>query len=433
MPETKIKSRQITHRGRKLSDRLDDVMNANNHATLQAAVDAAGPDGAVLVPANYAGSDAVNNNNNIPIVDLRHKQLGIHSAVGPMYPVADYPFGNDFRLTARGPADTYIEHLHVVATTTASLSVGWNNNVPISAVTFKGRLETMTGGAEKFSESAQLVIGRETANEEQVDQGNWEYVDATHINILCTKTHTGTTDIDQGGSTLLVSQDLYVASHLVKPSQNTTWDAPLRLKDLGGRIIAYIPSNIDNAMPYGGWQWGAIQMGRNGTNKDLLYQHALPASQVKWRDHTGATIATLDDAGALTVSAGVSTGIGALKTNGAAGELQVGGRVNSAITSTNDAFVAWQDSADPLNPSATAGSLLLAARNTPNAAINLATQNTLRAVLNAAGWRVVAGFGCNGKTPQTAVTVNAAATDLATTTVLVNQLRAALIACGICV
>ena len=45
---------------------------------------------------------------------------------------------------------------------------------------------------------------------------------------------------------------------------------------------------------------------------------------------------------------------------------------------------------------------------------------------------LVNGFGCNGKTAQTEVTVAAAATDAATTQALVNELRAALIANGIC-
>jgi hypothetical protein len=45
----------------------------------------------------------------------------------------------------------------------------------------------------------------------------------------------------------------------------------------------------------------------------------------------------------------------------------------------------------------------------------------------------VGNFGCNGKTPQAAYSVNAAATDPATTMALVNQLRAALIANGIAV
>jgi hypothetical protein len=46
---------------------------------------------------------------------------------------------------------------------------------------------------------------------------------------------------------------------------------------------------------------------------------------------------------------------------------------------------------------------------------------------------VTKGFGANGNAPQTKATVNAAAVDPATTMALVNQLRAALIANGICV
>ena len=50
-----------------------------------------------------------------------------------------------------------------------------------------------------------------------------------------------------------------------------------------------------------------------------------------------------------------------------------------------------------------------------------------------AGLKVTEGFGCNGKTAQTEVTVNAACTDLPTAVALINQLRAALIANGICI
>ena len=48
------------------------------------------------------------------------------------------------------------------------------------------------------------------------------------------------------------------------------------------------------------------------------------------------------------------------------------------------------------------------------------------------GLQVQTGFGCNTKLPQTAVTVNAASTDLPSVIALCNQLRAALIANGIC-
>jgi hypothetical protein len=44
----------------------------------------------------------------------------------------------------------------------------------------------------------------------------------------------------------------------------------------------------------------------------------------------------------------------------------------------------------------------------------------------------VGNFGCNGKAPQTAVTLPANATDLASAEALVNAIKAALIANGIC-
>jgi hypothetical protein len=49
------------------------------------------------------------------------------------------------------------------------------------------------------------------------------------------------------------------------------------------------------------------------------------------------------------------------------------------------------------------------------------------------GFQSALGFGCNSKTPQTAYTVNAASSDLATVVALCNQIRAALVANGICV
>ena len=47
--------------------------------------------------------------------------------------------------------------------------------------------------------------------------------------------------------------------------------------------------------------------------------------------------------------------------------------------------------------------------------------------------RCSTGFGCNGATPQTAYAVNVASSDLATVIALCNQLRAALVANGVCV
>jgi len=68
--------------------------------------------------------------------------------------------------------------------------------------------------------------------------------------------------------------------------------------------------------------------------------------------------------------------------------------------------------------------------NTP---LHLVSNSAIVATASGTGLAVVEGFGCNGKTAQTEVTVNAASTDLATVIALCNQLRAALIANGICV
>jgi len=52
---------------------------------------------------------------------------------------------------------------------------------------------------------------------------------------------------------------------------------------------------------------------------------------------------------------------------------------------------------------------------------------------NAGKVRIGGEFGCNAATPQAKATVNAACTDLPTAIALINQLRAALVANGICV
>jgi len=52
---------------------------------------------------------------------------------------------------------------------------------------------------------------------------------------------------------------------------------------------------------------------------------------------------------------------------------------------------------------------------------------------NAGAVRIGGEFGCNAATPQAAAAVNAASTDLPTVIALLNQIRAALVANGICV
>lgn len=63
--------------------------------------------------------------------------------------------------------------------------------------------------------------------------------------------------------------------------------------------------------------------------------------------------------------------------------------------------------------------------------INFWTGSTRRGTVDNTGLKIVAGFGCNGKTQQGAYSLGSAATDLPTVLVLANNIRLALIANGI--
>jgi hypothetical protein len=369
-----------------VQDRLRVVTYATDYATIQQAIVAAGQNGTLIIPESYAGLDNYTNTHEISVIDLRKKPHSPGGKVGGIgiYSVLEtngddtFPMGHDLVLRSKGSADTYIEHLNIRCTTTTPLNVGVNT-VTISSVTVGNvtRGSVLTGDAYLFSEYGALMVGRETADEEQVNAPNFSIINGSTLQITCTKAHTGTTDIEMIGSTLLTGWDLFVGSGLTKPQQNTAHDAPLRLKDLGGRIIAKIPGNIDNALPYGAWQWGCMQTGLFGSDKHIYYQHALTTSKIIYRNAASATIAELDNNGRFTVSAGIGGGTENLKNDGSSGELQFGGRVSGAISSTTDAFVSWGDNTAPLNPSNTAGSLLLVGCNTANAEVILSAENTV--------------------------------------------------------
>lgn len=418
---------------RTVADNLGDVVNANNYTSIQAALTAAGTSGCVIVPGNCTHTGEFVNPNNIAILDLRKGNIGIHSWLQPAYPADGYPQGHDLALRSSGPADTYLEKFKTAAVTASPLVVGANPAVTVGAVpTGNARAGNQrTGDTGQYSLKAGLYIGRNTANEEYVNIGQWSIVNDTTLSITCTKAHAAPVDIEQVGSTLLISPDLYIQPISVGPT-NGAYSPSLKVKDLHGTPMVILPGNMDPTAGIHSYvRWTAIQSGENGVNKDYIVRHQLTTSSVLYKDSTGSTFLTIDGVGQITATRGLELQ-GAANLAGTAGAVQIG-KTSAAITSTTDVFFAWQNSNDPLNSSGTAGGLLLASRNIANTTINLATQNTLRAALGATGLRVVAGFGCNGKTPQAAVTVNAAATDAASTQALVNQLRALLVANGIAI
>jgi hypothetical protein len=254
--------------------------------------------------------------------------VGVFSQVMPSYPVTNYPEGNDMRLTARGPADWYDEHLKAATTTTATITAG-TQTVTVGAVTVSNLIRGVeqTGTTALFSTQAGLIIGRETANEEVVSLGNWSIVSATQLSITFAKSHSGTTDIEQLGIDFDITSGIEVGSGELNPSQLSGRSAPLRLYDSNLNVIAYLPANESDPAPYNGVQWNAEQFGANGTNKNLVFRDASSASafQVINAANSGFTF-TLDDSGdgafagaisgaSLSVS-GVVNGLSGIESNG---------------------------------------------------------------------------------------------------------------------
>jgi len=89
-------------------------------------------------------------------------------------------------------------------------------------------------------------------------------------------------------------------------------------------------------------------------------------------------------AGQMTFSAGITcSSVTAMEVAGASGALQLG-YLNAAVTSVQDAFVAWGGTSSTLVSGVTGassnGTLVLSSRNTSNAGVTIATNNTVRLV-----------------------------------------------------
>src|SRR5208282_380755 len=114
---------------------------------------------------------------------------GISSGSFPAPNSAAFPLGANQNFVTCGPADLYDQNLNLAATTTtASLSIGANNNILVGSTTL-------------FASNAignTITVGRETANQETVASGDWSIVDGNHINLTVANTHSGTTTIEQG-------------------------------------------------------------------------------------------------------------------------------------------------------------------------------------------------------------------------------------------
>lgn len=182
----------------------------------------------------------------------------------------------------------------------------------------------------------------------------------------------------------------------------------------------------------------------NGSAALTGYMHGLGVGM----SHTGAgTVASVvgvniaDISGAGPVTENIGLHIGAISRGSTnysiyteAGKVHFDGVVELANSSTNHALkqgVAWTWTSTGLTGGTIRGGIYADATG----GLNMWGGSTIATILyvSPAGVTVNGTFGCNSATARASASVNAAAGDLATAIALLNQIRAALVANGICV
>ena len=100
--------------------------------------------------------------------------------------------------------------------------------------------------------------------------------------------------------------------------------------------------------------------------------------------------------GTLSATAGGKFGQTAVAVNGGDSDVRIGFIGTAAITSTVDLFVAYMADTNPLNPSATNGSMLLYPRNTAGAEVVIAAGGAVRARVSSTGLAVTGTLQVTG-------------------------------------
>lgn len=318
------------------------IVGNGTNTTIQTAITAAGTTGSVMIPTSYAGIDSYTNPNGVSIIDLRNTHdpfsFRFGSILVPSYPVANAPLGNDLVLRQRGPADFYLEHLKAYTTTTDTINIGLNANVLISAVSVgdSSRGILQTGGAALLMNltptTGVVIIGRGTANVEQVTA---TLVDATHLSFTATKTHGGTTDIEEVGAMFLRQRIVIVDPVSTKPSQQTT--AQMTWYDSQINIMFFTPGNIADPWPLGGMAFAAKLTGAQNAGQDhpvpgnLVIQNSDSSHSFLVNRSTGQTFLTVSDTAIDATNAAGTANLLALSESGGGAVLDLANPTNRPL------------------------------------------------------------------------------------------------------
>jgi hypothetical protein len=310
------------------------IFNADNYSSIQAAITAAqAVGGSVLIPQDYARTDAFSNNGFVSIIDLRHGTLGVFTNIMPSYPTVPYPGGEDLVLNTMGPADTWIENLAAYTATTSGLSVGANTNVlvntvinPLSippgppsyaTVVFGNYRQVKQTGTTALFALGSLQIGYGTPSAESLNYdatvgcptaGTWNVVDATHLCINIVNYHPlSVIDITQGGGSLELAVGLITIDTAENNPANSPHYIPMNFQDRGANSFMHLPTVLKQ---FGGtWPEGGVQIaaevtgGYNPQNLNSDFNLRLNNANSQFlikNDTTDAVLTSDDDAGQFT-------------------------------------------------------------------------------------------------------------------------------------
>lgn len=266
----------------------------NSATPIQSAVTSAGSNGWVMIPKSYAGSDIPGCANNI--IDLRRNGFGICQYLTTVRPVTDFPLGNDLAFDADGPADLYLVHGDIgsaTGTTTTSISAGTQN------------ITLASGSTANFSTMAGVWVGNEQANQEVCTLNSIS--SPTVMNLTCSQSHSGTTDIQQKGYTILKGQQAIITQPVCPANVPANDHCPVTIGNSNTGAIITLPQDPTDTFPLntlrvsypitgatlaGAWSGAPI-------HADNLVLQNTAGNLIKFLSSTGTTLMEFDDSHAI--------------------------------------------------------------------------------------------------------------------------------------
>lgn len=288
------------------------VAGSTCYPTIASALSAAGATGWVLIPPSYSATDTYTSSGK-NTTDLRQEAFEAYQIFGCSHNITGFPLGNDCNLVADGPADLILQHNvlgNAISTISGSFSPGTQNitvacTIPATYVAYS---------ACQFSAGAGVYVDFGNANQEVAILNS---ITPPHtLNVTFVRSHSGTIDVLQSGSTAFAGETGILFTPLCPPNDSQAPNCPTLIGSGNGLIMA-LPNNPSatfplNAIQMGGPITGTVISGANGPRPLPYYtiiQNADPSYLILFKNSTGTNMDEISDtATSLGLNGTVSVG-----------------------------------------------------------------------------------------------------------------------------